>query len=113
MRRPNFILSIIGMLILAMGIFTCSVVYWLVSNIIFIVAGMGVLFIFVIFLSGIYSYVKDMKVIQKNFDGERGDELIISLRKKTFATAQKLIVMMLLYGLSWGIIICILQHWLL
>ncbi len=113
MRRPNFILSILGMLILALGIFTCSIIYWLVSNIIVIVVGMGAFFIFAIFLGGMYSYFKDTKMIQKNFEGERADELILSLRKKTLASAKKIFILMLMYGILWGIIIWFLQTWLL
>lgn len=113
MRRPNFILSILGMLILALGISIFSVLYWLVSNIMVIVAGIGALFIFVFFLGSIYSYFKDTRMIQENFDGEKADELILSLRKKTFASAKKFLVLMLMYGLSWGIIIWFLHAWLL
>lgn len=109
MRRPNFILSVIGMLIFALGIFICSVAYWLVSNIIVIVVGMGVFFLLVIFLASTYSYVKDTKMIRKNFDGDEADELILSLRKKVFASARKILILMLIYGGSWGIIIWFLQ----
>lgn len=113
MRRPNFILSVLGMLILALGIFTCSIIYWLVSNIIAIVVGMGALFIFVFFLGNIYSYFKDTRMIQESFDGEKADELILSLRKKTFESARKFLILMLMYGISWGIIIWFLRAWLL
>lgn len=113
MRRPNFILTILGMLILALGIFTCSILYWLVSNSIVIVAGVGAFLLFVFFLGSMYSYVKEMKMIQNNFHGERAEELILSLRKKTFALAKKMLMLMLLYALAWGIIIWFLQTWLL
>lgn len=109
MRRPNYILSVLGMLILALGIFTCSIIYWLISNIIAIVVGMGALLIFVFYLGSIYSYFKDIKMIQENFDDERADELILSLRKKTFSSARKFFILMLMYGLSWGIIIWFLR----
>lgn len=113
MRRPNFILTILGMLILALGIFTCSILYWLVSNMIVIVAGFGAFLLFVYFLGSMYSYIKDTKIIQKNFDGERADELIMSLRKKTMASARKILILMLLYAFSWGVIIWFLKSWLL
>ncbi len=113
MRRPNFILTILGMLILALGIFTCSILYWLVSNIIIIVAGFGAFLLFVYFLGSMYSYVKDTKMIQKTFDGEKADALIISLRKKTLASARKILILMILYAFSWGVIIWFLQSWLL
>lgn len=113
MRRPNFILSILGMLILAFVIFICSFIYWLVSNIIAIVVGMGAIIIFVFFLGRIYSYFKDTKIIQENFDGEKADELILSLRKMIFVSIRKFLILMLMYGLSWGIIICFLQAWML
>ena len=112
MRRPNFILSVLGMLILALGISICSVAYWLVSNIIVIVVGMGVFFLLVIFLASTYSYVKDTKMIRQNFDGEEADALILSLRKKVFVSAKKIFILMLIYGVSWGIIIWFLHTWL-
>lgn len=109
MRRPNFILSILGMLILALGIFITSILYWLVSNIIAIVAGAGGFLFFVIFLGNMYSYIKDTKMIHKNFDGERANDLTLSLRKKTFASAWKMLILMFLYALVWGIVIYFLQ----
>ena len=113
MRRPNFILSILGMFILALGIFICSILYWLVSNIIVIVVGIGAFLFFVIYLGITYSYFKDTKMIQKNFDGERANELILSLRKKTLVSARKILILMLIYGLCWGIVIWFLRTWLL
>lgn len=113
MRRPNFILSILGMFILALGIFTCSIIYWLVSNTIVIVVGIGALLIFVFFLGSIYSYFKETKMIQENFSRERADELILSLRKKTLLSARRFLILMLTYGLAWGIIILFLHAWLL
>ena len=113
MRRPNFTLSILGMSILALGIFTCSILNWLVSNMIAIVAGVGVLFIIVFFLVTMYSYVKDTKMIQNSFDEERAEELILSLRNKTFASARKIFILMALYAFSWGVVIWFLQTWLL
>ena len=113
MRRPNFILTILGSLILTLGILTCSILYWLVSNIIAIVAGFGVFLLFLFFLSSIYSYAKDTKKIRNNFDGERADALILSLRKNVFASARKMLILMLLYAFSWGAIIWFLQTWLL
>lgn len=113
MRRPNFILTIIGMLILALGIFTSSILYWLVSNLIAVVAGFGAILLFVYFLGTFYSYVKDTKMIQESFDGERADELIISLRKKTLASAGKILILTLLYAFSWGVVIWFLKSWLL
>lgn len=113
MRRPNFILSVLGMLILALGIFTCSIVYWLVSNAVVIAAAAGVLMFLMIFFGSMYSYHKDTKTIQKNFDGEKVNELILSLREKTFASARRILILMLVYGASWGIVIWFLQTWLL
>lgn len=113
MRRPNFILSVLGMLLLALAIFTCSTLYWLVSNLAAIVSGFGAFLLFVYFLSIMYSYVKDTKMIQKSFDGERADELMISLRKKILASARKILILMLLYTFSWGIVIWFLHSWLL
>lgn len=113
MRRPNFVLSILGMLILALGIFTCSIIYWLVSNAIVIIVGVGAFLIFTIFLGGMYSYFKAIKIIRKKFNEERADELILSLRKNTLVSGGKILILMLLYGLSWGIIIWFLQTWLL
>ncbi len=113
MRRPNFILTILGMLILALGLFISSILYWLISNLIAVVAGMGAFLLFVYFLAAVYSYVKDTKVIQENFVGEKADQLILSLRMKTFASARKILIFVLLYALSWGVIIWFLQTWLL
>lgn len=113
MQRPNFILTILGMLMLALGIFTCSVLYWVVSNMVAIVAGFGAFLLFVFFLGSMYSYVKDTKMIQTSFDGKKADELILSLRTKTFASARKFFILMLLYALAWGVVIWFLQTWLL
>lgn len=109
MHRPNFILTILGMLILALGIFISSILSWLVSNIIAIVAGFGTLLFFVFFLGGIYSYVKDTKMIKKSFDYEKANELILSLKMKTFSEAIKIFILMVIYALSWGIVIWFLQ----
>lgn len=113
MRRPNFFLTILGMLLLALAISIYSFLYWLISNLAAIVAGFGAFCIFVYFLGSMYSYVKDTKMIQKSFDGERANELTISLREKTLASAKKILILMLLYTFSWGIVIWFLHAWLL
>lgn len=109
MRKPNFFLTIIGMSILSFGIIIFSFAYWLVSNIIAIVSGIGSFFLFIIFLGRTYSYFKDTKIINQNFEGKKANELIISLRKKALASAVKILVLIIIYGLCWGVIIYFLQ----
>lgn len=111
-RLPNMIWVVFGAIILAVGISFLSIVEWLLSNLATIIAGFGILVFLIIFIGCIYSYLKDTKEIKKHFNEKEANELITSLRKKTLASVIKIFVFMIVYGLSWFVIIMFINAWL-
>lgn len=104
-KYPNIFLIFIGAIILAAGLAICSVVDWLVTNLAAIVAGIGGLLFFIIFIADTYSYIKDTKAIKMNYEEEKADALISSLRNKTLNSAVKILIFMAVYGTIWVIAI--------
>lgn len=109
----GILLTILGAILLFVAISFCAILQWLVSNIVFIVAGIGTLIFLLYYLASVYSYIKDVKVIRLNFKGEEANDLILALREKTILSAKKMLILMFAYAFLWGVVVWFLKLWLL
>lgn len=104
-RLPNIILTTLGAVLLAISLSMISIVYWIASNLLAILAAVGCLAILFYFVATTYSYYNSVKSIRANFFFEEQEKLLASLRRKTIASAVKAAVIMLIYAGLWGIVI--------
>lgn len=112
-RLPNFFLTIIGFVLLAMSLSIISVAYWIATNLLAILVAVGCVVILFYFIATTYSYYNSVKSIKANFFFEEQEKLLISLRRKTIASAVKAIILMLVYAGLWGIVILFVNNQLL
>lgn len=104
-KLPNMILTVLGFFLLAASLSIISVVYWIASNLLTILVTLGCVAIVLYFIATAYSYYNGVKSIKKNFYFEEQENLLISLRRKTIASAIKAAIVMLIYSGLWGIVI--------
>lgn len=104
-KLPNMILTVLGFFLLAASLSIISVVYWIASNLLTILVTLGCVAIVLYFIATAYSYYNGVKSIKKNFYFEEQENLLISLRHKTIASAIKAAIVMLIYSGLWGIVI--------
>lgn len=104
-KLPNMILTVLGFFLLAASLSIISVVYWIASNLLTILVTLGCVVIVLYFIATAYSYYNGVKSIKKNFYFEEQENLLISLRRKTIASAIKAAIVMLIYSGLWGIVI--------
>lgn len=109
---PSMILVILlaVMLVLTIGIF--SIIEWFMSRLAAFVAVFGAAVIIVIYLSYIISYISDKKAIMRSFKDNEANEKINMLKRNTLKSAGKIAVLMVIYCVSWGIIIAFINAWL-
>lgn len=110
---PDIIITIMGMIFLALCILFFSVLYWIMTNLVAILVGIGSFVFFVVFIGQVYSYRNDIKSIKQNFNNDEADCLVASLRKKTLLNGFKLLIFLLFYIALWSLMIFFLNKWLL